>query len=89
MPIRVHIPNTKYNHLVRTVVLAEFLVPPEEAVSRGLLEAERGRDAAVDLRGGVLPVQVHLLGRHPVHVELGEVDRVVHLKQTTRWRVND
>ena len=88
MPIRVHIPNTKYNHLVRTVVLAEFLVPPEEAVSRGLLEAERGRDPAVDLRGGVLPVQVHLLGRHPVHVELGEVDRVVHLKQT-RWKVND
>ena len=63
-----------------TVMLAEFLVAPEEAVPGGLLEAERGRDAAVDLRGGVLPVEVHLLGRHPVHVELGEVDRVVNLK---------
>ena len=62
-----------------TAMLTEFLVSPEEPVSRGLLEPERRRDAAVDLRGGVLPVEVYLLGRHPVHVELGEVDRVVHL----------
>ena len=67
-----------------TVMLAEFLVSPEEAVSRGLLEAERRRDAAVDLRRGVLPVEVHLLGRHPVHVEFGEVDRVVHLQQSAK-----
>lgn len=62
-------------------MLAQFFVSPEEPVSGGLLEAERGGDAPVDLGAGVLPVQVNLFGAHPVHVELGKTGRVMNLEK--------
>ena len=60
-------------------MLAQLLVPPEQPVARGLLESQRCRDPPVDLRRRVLPVQINLLWTHPVHVELGEAERVVDL----------
>jgi len=60
-------------------VLANFSVTSKEPLAERFLEAERGRDAAVDLRRRVLAVHVHLLRRHPVDVELREVDGVMDL----------
>jgi hypothetical protein len=61
-------------------MLANFSVTSKEPLAERFLEAERGRDASVDLRRGVLSVHVHLLRRHPVDVELREVDGVVDLQ---------
>ena len=66
-------------------VLADLPVAPEQPLPEGFLEPQGGRDAAVDLRRGVLSVHVDLLRGHPVDVELGEVDGVVDLKRIRAW----
>ncbi len=71
-----------------TRVLTELLVSPEESVPLRLFKSQRCRDAPVELRGGVLPVHVHLLGAHPVHVELGEAHGVVDLGDESKaWHL--
>ena len=69
-------------------VLADFPISSEESLSQRLLEPERGRDAAIDLGGGVFAMHVNLFRRHPVDVELGEADGVVNLKQSNKMQTN-
>jgi hypothetical protein len=69
-------------------VLADFPISSKESLSERLLEPERGRDAAIDLGGGVFAMHVNLLRRHPVDVELGEADGVMNLKQSNKMQMN-